>query len=463
MVTFMEQSNDSMIFLASQIQGQAELERYLNEAILMSEGKNTIDNMMVVNEGFIESVKNGLNKIAAFLKKMWNRFLEAMNSLIRTNKGYLEKYKDTILKNKIKDDVSYDMFNWKEGVPNIKMGLNMTYSNEEQLMKDFADKDGYIKSHFGNMLQGFKPPYSDIWGDMCKAFFHGGQNTMEANAGELTGMLKDMYDYCYNYESAVKNIIQKDFDQFMDNAGKQLEALNKAQNSGQFKESTNIWESGEYYSPIYEYYLTEDTNPNDFSKYQNMTSEQIRVEANKARGAGNNDLADRLNTLAKSKETDSKSKNPVQKPNEQQSTNKNNTDQTGRDTGSAVKKDATTDQSTANGAQKSDVNNDNNKLNVDTSKAQNLDELKKLSEAVQAYVNIGQLYLTNRMSAAEGAYKDYMKIMKEHVKDIVGNQNPAQKTAGAVKNDNSKTGEKQNGGTPEDTNNNQGSTENGFK
>ena len=95
-----ENAHSYEMFLLHERQGQIDMERYVNEAIVFTEGVNIADNMAIINEGFIESVKEKLNKVAAFLKKMWAKFMEIMNRLVRTNNAYLTKYKDVILKTK---------------------------------------------------------------------------------------------------------------------------------------------------------------------------------------------------------------------------------------------------------------------------------------------------------------------------------------------------------------------------
>jgi hypothetical protein len=247
---------------------------------------------------------------------------------------------------------------------------------------------------------------------------------------DLTPMLKDMFDYCYTYDTAIKSILEKDFNMFMQNAGKQLDAIVKAQSSGQFKESANVWEESSYFSSIYETYVTEGRSVEDIQK---------QIDAENAKG--NNKDLNVIQTL-------NKELNDAKKQQGNSQTSGGTSTGTSGGTGGSnpPKPGGTNGQPQQNnGAQSSDANKDNAKLNVDTSKMQNADELKQLSTAVQSYVNIGQGYLTNRMTAAEGAYKDYLNIMKNHVKDIVGNQNPAQQTAGSTKTDNTKTNDNKTG------------------
>lgn len=409
MITYEQQASESMLYLASQIRGQAHLEAVIGEASLIAEGANTIKNMEAINEGIIESTKNALNKIAAFMKKMWNRFLEAMNNLVRTNKSYLEKYKDTILKNNFKEGVEYDMFNWEQGRRNMETIFNMPYSNEEQLKKDCADKSAYIQRHFQDMIRGYKPPYDETWADICKDYFHGGNQTITADTAYLNRNRKDMFDYCYNYATNTKQKLEKDYNTFMDNCAKQLDAIVKAQGSPQFKqESANFWENGKYYSYLYETYITEEENnavQNIQDKINNTNAEITRLRREDA--TKNAAEIKRLEGVVAGLRQNLEN----------------------------AKKNSSQNNSNQNSAQKKDNNDqsqDQNKMNVDPNSQANAQELEKLGDAVSNYVNIGQVYLTSRMSAAEGCFKDYMKILKEHVKDVLGNQNPAQKSATAV-------------------------------
>ena len=60
-----ENAHSYQMFLLHERQAQIDMERYVNEAIVFTEGVNVADNMAIINEGFIESIKQS----SSFLKE----------------------------------------------------------------------------------------------------------------------------------------------------------------------------------------------------------------------------------------------------------------------------------------------------------------------------------------------------------------------------------------------------------
>ena len=77
---------DHNVMLIEQLMDQAEMDYFIQEALLISEGENSISNIEVIREGFIDKIKDGITKFFGFIKKMWGKFLEAMSTLINTDK-----------------------------------------------------------------------------------------------------------------------------------------------------------------------------------------------------------------------------------------------------------------------------------------------------------------------------------------------------------------------------------------
>ena len=99
------QQYEYLTFLAERTTQQVRMERIINEAVLIGEGADTIENIELIQESFSESVKKVIHKLLTFIGKLWGKFIEAMNTLIKNDKAYLERYKDIILKKKPADDI----------------------------------------------------------------------------------------------------------------------------------------------------------------------------------------------------------------------------------------------------------------------------------------------------------------------------------------------------------------------
>ena len=86
------------MFLVENAIEQAELEKYINECIMISNNTNTISNIETLNENFSDKVKESFAKILSSIGAIWKKFLETTNNLIKNDEAYLNKYKDIILK-----------------------------------------------------------------------------------------------------------------------------------------------------------------------------------------------------------------------------------------------------------------------------------------------------------------------------------------------------------------------------
>ena len=427
------------MFLLHERQGQIDMDRYVNEAIVFSEGTNIADNMSVINEGFIESVKEKLNKVADFLKKMWAKFMEMMNRLVRTNNSYLVKYKDVILKTKFNDDDSADMYDWKVGKANIMSNVIIPINDEKQLLDAMSSKDNFIGKYFGNVVKGYKPPYD--FSDACKAYFRGGEDVKTYNAAELNGFIKDMYDYCISYGDKTKNLLQKDYDSFMNTAGKLMDsfinAQKKAQNNppqqGQqngTQQESSIWDDEYFYSAIFEAFVNE---------VDVMTQKQYEKE--KAEKAANGVKTNHQSDNSRTSNTNNNQNEPPKGNGATVKVGNDNKDQT-----KSANKIAT-DKTTLNNVKP-------------TGNGESEEEIKALGNAVSDYVDIMNTYLTTRMSAAEAMYKDFMQLIRYHVSQNVGVKDNAKATVGRMGNNDNANNNQTNG---QQDNNQDNNNQNNFK
>ena len=401
--------NDYMTFILNQRMEQAKIDKYINECILISEGGLTYNSMQVLNEGVVESFKAKMTKLAEFLKKMWAKFLEAMNGLIRSNKGYLDKYKDIILKKKPQDGVSYTMYKYDpDGVNRIKLPLNMQFTDEKTLIADASDKDKYIAKLFGDMISktGAKAPYD--FQEICKNFFHVSAEPVEVKSSELN--MTNLFNYCYTYESSIKRVLENDLKRFNDNMAKQVDILSKytAENS-----STDNHQQTQ-------------SNTSSGNQQQTQSNNQNNgIDVNKPLGANMN--SGKPNNEAFYSDVYGRyitEEVKVNKPDGNQQQSGAATPNTGTGTTGSVKPNNDTQ--------------DRNKANID-SKNINQDNVKQLTDAIDVYGEIGRIYLTTRMSIAEAIYKDYMSIIRDHVKSHVGINDQSKNTAQRASTNNTKT------------------------
>lgn len=247
------------LFLAEQIEEQGKYEACLNESILIGMGTNNSQNIRLLNESVVDKMKLGIQKILLTLQKIWEKFTEAMATLIKKDKDYLTKYKDTILKKK-PINADYNMYDYQKGVSNLLRSTVPAF-NYNSMKDELVDKDTFINKYFKKYTLGDD---KSNFSDRVKAYFRGSVDQKKINSSQLN--MTDIFNYCYTYNK-MEDLIHKDL-QYIQKAAK--DAINLVEKMGReekiAQESTNLFEQPKYYSLLYEAYITEEEKPGDKNK-----------------------------------------------------------------------------------------------------------------------------------------------------------------------------------------------------
>ena len=345
-------------FLAEKISQQADLERYINECVLISEGANTIGNIDLIHESFVDIVKNSIKKFLQAIANMWHKFLESMNNLLKTDRAYLEKYKDIILKKK-PINADYSMYEYEKGLP-LLLKTDIPVINMNTMDQDLVDDDTFIRKYFGSLVQGAKTPYKI--GDIARARFRGG-NGQEITVNSSKLNMTDMYNYCYTYKK-LEDLIQKDITNIQKVSGDIIVKIDNMARQGEIKkESVDLYGNRQYLSAVYESYIHEATPGQRVEKSEDQNNQS---QSNNQQNSNQNQQQG----------------NPVQSQPHQ----------------------------AYNKTEKGDSNQE-----INTEKT-----AKELSAKANRYLKICGEVLAAKQSIAEEIYKAYMSIIKAHVRDFVG-------------------------------------------
>ena len=199
---------------------QAKIQRYLDECVLIGLNEATYDNLQSIQEGFADKLKNGLHKIWTAIVGMWNKFVEGIVTLFASDKKWLEKYKDIILKKNPVNGLEYIMYPYKKGIP-IMMKATVPAFNLQQMFDSLDTEENFQTKYFNSYWKDKKMKFEDA----VKECFRGGDK--EERISIKTENLTDMYNYCINCKSMVDGI-QKDIDKLertCEDAKKQVESL----------------------------------------------------------------------------------------------------------------------------------------------------------------------------------------------------------------------------------------------
>ena len=381
------QQYEYLTFLAERTTQQVRMERIINEAVLIGEGADTIENIELIQESFSESVKKVIHKLLTFIGKLWGKFIEAMNTLIKNDKAYLERYKDIILKKKPADDIIiYDYYNG-----GIQLLLNNSCPqltdqdiNAEEGKSVLDDKNTFITQRFRDFTKFGKGPFDSIT-DLATAAFRGGGDEVSKVASNVN--MTDMYNYCINYGS-LKDKIQRDIDAFQEAQKKFDSKLASMNNNNELKQeqqesALSIFEDRKYYSAIFEQYITEadDKDKNNEPPIDNNNAMEQAAKEGK-------------------KEQEQQDKANAAKQQQQNQNNNNN--------------------ATVNNGNTAANYQQNTKDNADANVEQNKNTYNTLQERAKVYFEIGGQYFAAKLTVAQEAEKKFMEVIKKHVRHYVG-------------------------------------------
>lgn len=256
-------------YLAEQAAEQAKLERFINECVLIGESTNTFGNIDIIHESFVDKLKSAIGRFLQAISNMWHKFVEASDSLLKTNKAYLEKYKDIILKKK-PVDADYSMYKYEQGLP-LLLRTDIPVINLNSMDQDLVDDETFMRKHFSSLVQGAKTPYKIS--EIAKAKFRGG-NGEEVTVNSSRLNMTDIYDYCYTYKK-LQDLIEKDIKNIQKVTSDIIVKIDNMARRGEIKNESviDLYGNRQYMSAVYESFVHEATPGQRVVKDTNQGSE----------------------------------------------------------------------------------------------------------------------------------------------------------------------------------------------
>lgn len=359
------------LYMESIMEQQNSLKSFINECVILAEGSNVISKLKAFNEEEENKGTNAflaiLQKAGEFISRLWNKFIHNVQRFVN-NQKWLEKNKDIILNKDGKYPVKFKenrkLLNYFDGIARVKSSQlpRFDYANiKDQLTSDenafrwMAKEIGL--SYEATDTSAFSTALKNYFlGAKTKDEFEGKYEGTEYTNDQLTAKMKDIYDYCHDYDK-IKDELQK----YKDIWDVSLKAATDIVN-----EKIN---EAVAYSMVYGRVLTEADEPtgnntNTGGGDANTQAQQPAADANKPpenpNGSANN------NTTANRDVNSTKNQNAA-------------------DTGEAI------------------------------NKAKDNNELVVLKEHINRYKDVAMKVMSAALEAAEKTYKEFMKLITDHL------------------------------------------------
>lgn len=348
-------------YLADKIYNEQRLAREINKTLIMKESTTTVaqkvNRIAAINEAKLsDNIKSKWNKFITFIKTLMGKFMESMTKILLDEKGYLEKYKDIILKKRPKDDIEFSYTGDYKEAANRLMNTELPLFNYEEYKNELKAEGNIVLAQ--KLLKNFQLDSGRELAEQMKEYF------IAADKGETKGKLSsgvnmtDLYNFCYNFKK-IKDITDKDINHLESSTTAIQNAINTE--------------------------IRKQPADNTVEKTETQTESAIIREADDSNGA---------------------------QENQQEKKPDNSDNNKSVNTNLSIKTNTYSD--------------DNKKVdNVNDAKTANANAASKESETdidamITKWISVCRTIITAKWTASEQIAKDYMALIRAHVKSYVG-------------------------------------------
>ena len=353
-------------YLYDKIHNEQSLNAMINKQLIMTESTTLAQKerkLSALYEAKIgDNIKGTWNKFIEFIKSLFGKFMESITKLLFSYKKYLAKYRDIILNKKFKIKLSAPLpGNYVEGTKRCFDTQIPQIQYNDTFMKPL--KEGNTYDVLKLIIKNHSFDEGKELTDNLKEYFLG------IDVGTIDSLDKlnraDMYNFCYNAEK-IESTGNKDITT-LNNTTKVIEQamneeINKQQNQAPTAEGS-ISVSGSYF----------------------MEADKAGAEAGNSSATNNNNANNNDNKVAQAGHVNT---NPIASATSNVTTNDDKLKQQGQDAGKQA--------------------------------ANNNDAAKVITDAFNLWRTVCQSVITAKMTAQEAIAKDYMGIIRSHVRSYVG-------------------------------------------
>ena len=197
-------------YIENKIKNEEALARQVGQYIPVNEA--AYKNIRAITEAkATDRIKNKMQKIGQFIKNLIGKFMEAMTHILLDEKEYLEKYKDIILKKRPKDGMKYSYTGDYDKA--INRCINTTvpvfnYATHATALKQ--DGNGAIvKLIMHDKEFTYDESDSEALSTQFKEYFLASENDKESSGDFSELNFTNMYNFCYNFKK-IEEMTKKD-------------------------------------------------------------------------------------------------------------------------------------------------------------------------------------------------------------------------------------------------------------
>lgn len=193
-------------YIESKIESEERLAYALKQSMVISEADYS--NIKVLQESKLgDKIKATWKRFVAFIKGLIAKFMESMSNILLSEKSYLERYKDIILKKQLKDADYTFLGDYTEAINRlINTEIPLFDYNKYKTQLEAEDDGDLVKE----LMRGKDFNYDDekALAEQFKTYFMASENGSVTIYSSKINMT-DVYNFCYNFDK-IKEVVDKD-------------------------------------------------------------------------------------------------------------------------------------------------------------------------------------------------------------------------------------------------------------
>ena len=227
----------------------------IKEAMILAEGVDVENRLQAVHEGAWDKVKEFFNKIKTFVMNLFDKVANWFDKFFKSNKEYIEKYKDQIDK-PTAGFTTVNMPDYAKGLERIMKPTTVQFSAVfgKEISTDKENDD--IEAAVDNFRKSLLPddanaydPAKHEWKEACNNYFTGGENSEKDYSPQDLNM-RTLADRILKIPNLVENLkrdktaTENGFKALESAINKQVSTLNNpptADTTGTKQESTYLY------------------------------------------------------------------------------------------------------------------------------------------------------------------------------------------------------------------------------
>lgn len=383
-----------------------------NEAVNQNTMRCEINNLLlesgseiIIQEATIwENIKNFLSKIMKKIGGLFGKFLEHMNKLFLNDKGYLEHYKDIILKKTPVETELTEFYNY-----NINMLLHelvIPQITDASILVDLESEEKFINSKY---FSKFMKNKNNTLADNLYAAVRGSGLTVSSTDTTKINMT-NFFNYCYTYESNMKPNIQKDQKTLNDASVEITDMLNNFANEVKEREEQEKAEKEKAEQEAQDKKRKEENKQQNSSPEENTSTDKNGAPVIHTASAIISSFDQYFSELSiGSSKTGSTGSASIGNTDKMPGKNINNISKDNLDSTKQYVQDK-----------------------IKNNKSVNSEDAKALQTAATTYFSVCGSVIAAKLTLSQEIYKSYMSIIRWHVQQFAGTKAESDKTQQAA-------------------------------